>query len=135
VSPHSVSAPGVLDAASSTSRSARPRLLGTRSAIPCSRRFPRSRSIALAPRHERCPQFDRGGALVGVLSTGLNHPDYHGPSNAAWLIDAPKFSLNLVWPPGLYQPETRIIEHPDRLIEIIGRDKVPPDEIDYKLWQ
>jgi hypothetical protein len=83
--------------------------------------------------------LDRSGALVGILSTGcLNHPDGHGPSNAAWIIDALKFSVNLVWPPGLYGPETPIIEIPYPLINIIGRDKVTligPNEIDYTLWQ
>jgi hypothetical protein len=81
--------------------------------------------------------MDRDGAVVGVLSTGLSHEDGRGPSNAAWIIHALMFRVNLIWPPGLYTPETPILDLPGGLIKIVGRDRVRltgPNQIDYTIW-
>ena len=81
--------------------------------------------------------LDDDGAVVGILSTGLSIEDGKGPSNAAWIIHALMFSVTLCWPPKLYQPNTPILELPQELLTIIGRDHVRltgTHALDYDAW-
>jgi hypothetical protein len=66
--------------------------------------------------------FDQFGHVVGILSSGWR--DAEPPSNVAWIIHALMFAVDLRWPPGLYEPETPILELPDELLTIVGRDNV-----------
>jgi hypothetical protein len=78
--------------------------------------------------------LDRDGAVVGILSTGLSHDDGRGPSNAAWIIHALMFRVTLLWPRALYQPDTPLLDLPDDLLRILGREHVRltgADELDY----
>ncbi len=81
--------------------------------------------------------IDEGGALVGILSRGLDTEDGRGPSIAAWIIHALMFDVTLPWPPGVYAPDTPILDLPEDQLKIHGRDKVRlvrPMELEYTAW-
>ena len=81
--------------------------------------------------------LDDGGALVGILSRSFETNDGRGPSTAAWIIHALMFDVTLPWPPGVYQPDTPILDLPHDWLTIYGRDKVRlvgPMEIEYTAW-
>jgi hypothetical protein len=81
--------------------------------------------------------LDRNGAVVGILSTGLSHDDGRGPSNAAWIIHALMFTVTLLWPRALYSPDTPLLDLPDDLLRIVGREHVRltgTHELEYTPW-
>ena len=83
------------------------------------------------------PVLDGMGHVVGLLSTGEDTTD-GSRSYAAWVLQAFMFKLDLVWPPGLYPPEPNLLDLPQSLIRIVGRNKVAPagdQEIVYDYWQ
>jgi hypothetical protein len=83
------------------------------------------------------PVLDRDGNLLGVLSTGMSHDDGLGPSNAAWIIHALQFKVTLPWPEGVYRPDRPVLDLPDYLLRIVGRDHVrlvAPHDLLYEMW-
>lgn len=81
--------------------------------------------------------LDQGGALVGILSRSFETKDGRGPSTAAWIIHALMFNVTLPWPPGVYKPDTPLLELPQGQLTIFGRDNVRllgPMEIEYTAW-
>ncbi len=81
------------------------------------------------------PVIDQFGAVVAILSAGWS--DGQPPSNGAWIIHALMFAVNLVWPPGLYEPETPVLDLPDDLITIVGRENIQLtglQEVAYTPW-
>lgn len=81
--------------------------------------------------------IDKGGALVGLLSRSFQSDDGRGPSTAAWIIYALMFEVTLPWPVGAYPRSTALLDLPDELLTVYGRDKihiVGPKEIEYSSW-
>jgi len=82
--------------------------------------------------------LDSHGAIIGILSMGLSHDDGRGPSNAAWIIQALQFNVALHWPRDVYPPDCPILDLPDNLMRIIGREHVALSgslQIDYTPWR
>ena len=81
--------------------------------------------------------LDSHGLLVGVLSTGFNTDANDGPSNAAWIIHALALRPEVRWPPNVYPLGAAVLELPDALCHIVGREAMPllPNGgVDYKPW-
>jgi len=77
------------------------------------------------------------GEVVGILSTGIDRDEMTGPSNAAWIIHALMFRVDLSWPPGMYVGDQPILEIPESSLHIVGRDKarlIDEQQVDYTLW-
>jgi hypothetical protein len=82
------------------------------------------------------PAIDQSGHVVGILSSGWQ--DTKPPSNVAWIIHSLMFAVTPVWPPSLYEPETPILDLPDELITIVGKEKVELtgfQEVTYTRWR
>lgn len=82
--------------------------------------------------------LDASGAVVGILSVGLSHDDGRGPSNAAWIIHALQFNVALTWPREVYPPDCPILDLPDDLLRIIGREHVTLSgqlQVNYRPWR
>jgi hypothetical protein len=82
--------------------------------------------------------IDARGAVMGILSVGLSHEDGRGPSHAAWILQALQFDVALSWPRDVYPSEVSILDLPEDLMRIIGREHVEligPLEIDYRPWR
>lgn len=75
--------------------------------------------------------------MIGIVSRGFETEDGRGPSTAAWIVHALQFDVTLPWPPGVYAPDTPMLNLPHDLLTIHGRDKVRlvgPLEIEYTAW-
>ena len=82
--------------------------------------------------------LDSAGAVSGIISVGLSDDYGRGPSNAAWIIHALQFNVDLCWPRDVYPPDCPILDLPDELLHIIGREFVTltgPLQIDYTGWR
>jgi hypothetical protein len=66
--------------------------------------------------------IDQNGHVVGIISSGWQ--DTEPPSNVASIIHPLMFGVNLLWPPGVYEPETPLLDLPSDRITIVGRDAV-----------
>lgn len=69
------------------------------------------------------PVLDANGDVVGLLSTNFSGQDGEGPSYAAWIAHAFMFEPTIVWPPDLYPANTPLIQTPEDLIHIVGRER------------
>jgi Trypsin-like peptidase domain len=81
--------------------------------------------------------LDRDGLLVGMISRGWKTDDMKGPTYAAWIVGALNRKLELPWPPGLYGDEIHILEIPERLLHMTGRDAisvVDENRYGYRVW-
>ena len=82
------------------------------------------------------PVLDQAGNVIGILSTGMETLE-GDESYAAWILHAFMFKLGLVWPPGLYSESATLLDLPDTLVRIVGRNKVEltsDQEIVYEYW-
>lgn len=83
------------------------------------------------------PVLDQAGDVVGILSATMETLEGK-ETYAAWILQAFMFKLGLVWPPGLYPEDPTLLDLPDTLIKIKGRDKVALTddlEITYDCWR
>jgi Trypsin-like peptidase domain len=66
--------------------------------------------------------LNRDGAVVGIISRGLQTDDQQGPSLAAWWMHVMAWRPKLSWPTGLYEQDTAVFDLPT--VTIIGRENV-----------
>lgn len=83
------------------------------------------------------PVMDQHGALVGITSTSWDTPDGSGPTYIAWLVGGLNMRLTIEWPKGAYKPDTHLLEIPDPLIQLEGREHyevVSATQYGYRPW-
>lgn len=81
--------------------------------------------------------LDRDSLLVGIISRGLETDDSRGPTFAAWIVGALNRKLELPWPPGLYGDEIHVLDIPEQLLHITGRDAISvvnENRFNYRIW-
>jgi hypothetical protein len=82
------------------------------------------------------PVLDGEGNVVGLLSAGWSDDD--PPSNVAWIIHTLMFRPTLVWPEGMYATGAALLELPEDLVRIVGREHVRLDDegtgLTYDRW-
>jgi hypothetical protein len=81
--------------------------------------------------------LDQAGMLMGVISRGYATDDGEGPTYAAWIINALNRTLEIPWPPGLYEPSVHVLDLPEQLMHIEGRDAVTivdENTHTYRVW-
>lgn len=81
--------------------------------------------------------LDQSGMLMGLISSGLDHEDGAGPTFAAWVIGALDRQLGIPWPPGLYKDRVGVMEIPEQLLHIAGREAIrvtSPGRTRYRIW-
>lgn len=69
--------------------------------------------------------FDTEGHLIGIISASLHTDDNQGPTQAAWI--GPAFSatnLDISWPPGVYRQSIGLLEIPEPLLNVEGRERL-----------
>lgn len=71
------------------------------------------------------PVLDRNGNVIGLLSAGWSDDD--PPSNVAWIIHALMFRPRLIWPEGMYPKGAALLELPEDMVRIVGRDRIRLD--------
>jgi hypothetical protein len=81
--------------------------------------------------------LDGDGLLVGIISRGLETEDRRGPTFAAWIVGALNRKLEVPWPPGLYGDEIHVLDIPEQLLRIEGRDAISvidENRFRYRIW-
>ena len=81
--------------------------------------------------------LDRNSLLMGIISHGLTTDDKSGPTFAAWIVGALNRKLEIPWPPGLYGDEVHVLDIPEQLLRIEGRDAVSVvdgNRFRYRIW-
>jgi hypothetical protein len=81
--------------------------------------------------------LDRNSLLMGIISHGLTTDDKSGPTFAAWIVGALNRRLEIPWPPGLYGDEVHVLDIPEQLLRIEGRDAVSivdGNRFRYQIW-
>jgi len=81
--------------------------------------------------------LDQAGMLMGVISKGWVTEDGEGPTYAAWIINALNRTLEIPWPPGLYERSMHVLDLPKQLMRIEGRDAVTivdENTYEYRIW-
>ena len=69
--------------------------------------------------------FDSSGALVGIISRGLQTDDQEGPSFAAWWLPVFCWRPKLSWPTGMYEQDAAVAAVSElRTVNVIGREHV-----------
>jgi V8-like Glu-specific endopeptidase len=84
------------------------------------------------------PVLDETGAIVGLLAAGEETLEEGPRSSVAWILQAFEFALDLPWPPGVYPNMPNLLDLPESLIAIVGRNKVAPagdQQIIYDYWE
>jgi hypothetical protein len=81
--------------------------------------------------------LDHDGLLVGMISRGWTTDDMEGPTYAAWIVGALNRKLEIPWPPSVYGDEIHILDIPEQLLHMTGRDAivvVDENMYDYRVW-
>ena len=80
--------------------------------------------------------LDDAGFLLGIISRGMSPDGGKGPTFAAWLVPSLTRSIEISWPPGVYNGPVTPMKMNPVMIAIEGRDAV--SEVDegvaYKAW-
>jgi hypothetical protein len=81
--------------------------------------------------------LDRNGLVMGLVSRGIG-TDGDGVTWASWIAVAGlNRTLEVPWPPGLYPEQIHVLDIPDALLRIHGREAVEAvgaDRVRYRVW-
>jgi hypothetical protein len=80
--------------------------------------------------------LDDAGFLLGIISRGMTPDGGKGPTFAAWLVPSLTRSLEISWPPGVYDAPTTPLAMNPIAIAIEGRGAVSEatEAVGYKVW-
>jgi hypothetical protein len=80
--------------------------------------------------------IDSAGHLLGVISSGLDSETGGGPTYASWIMKGLGRSLEIPWPPGVYREGVAVVDLPDGVIALEGREAFIGDGPSrrYKTW-
>jgi hypothetical protein len=77
--------------------------------------------------------LDSTGHLMGIISTGVADITY-----AAWVVgSALAREIRIPWPPGLHPETVRVLDIPDQLLRVEGREAIAitaPNTTAYRVW-
>ena len=72
--------------------------------------------------------LDSEGKVMGLISRGYDG----GPTYAAWVVGALDRQLDIPWPPGSYPNPVDVMDIPEEILHVTGREAV--SKAGYQIW-